>query len=139
MEKIVIVLLIVILLGIYGLKPKKSPINTENGEHMKAKYSKMKAEEAKEIIDAQDIIILDVRTPAEYQEAHIQGALLIPDYDLRASSETKLPDKDAKILIYCRSGSRSRAAAKALINMGYTDVHDFGGLMSWPYDLVQGK
>ena len=138
MEKIVIVLLI-ILLGIYGLKSKKPPISRENGEQMKAKYSKIKAEQAKEIIDSQDVIILDVRTPAEYEEGHIEGALLIPDYDLRASAEGKLPDKDAKILMYCRSGSRSRAAAKALINMGYTDVHDFGGLMSWPYDLVQGK
>lgn len=97
------------------------------------------AEEAKEIIDTEDVIILDVRTPEEYNEERIEGAILIPDYDLKTLAESELPDKDEKILIYCRSGNRSKSAAKTLIDMGYTDVYDFGGIIDWPYDTVKGK
>lgn len=103
------------------------------------KYSKITAEEAKEIIDTEEPKLVDVRTPEEYEEEHIEGALLIPDYEIENLAESKLPDKDEKILVYCRSGSRSKAAAKKLIDMGYTDVHDLGGIMNWTYETVGGE
>ncbi len=103
------------------------------------KYNKITAEEAKEIIDTEEHKLVDVRTPEEYKEEHIEGALLIPDYEIENLAESKLPDKDEKILVYCRSGSRSKSAAKKLIDMGYTDVHDLGGIMNWTYETVGGE
>ena len=101
-------------------------------------YQKIDAEEAKRIIDQEeDIIILDVRTEGEYNQGHIPNSILVPDAYLRDEIEEKIPDKNTKILVYCRSGRRSAASAKLLIEMGYTDVYDFGGIMDWPYDIVK--
>jgi len=134
-------LVAVALLILFGwtVSMRKEKINSENGDYVIGKYNRITAKEAKEIMDTEEVIILDVRTPQEYQEEHIEGALLIPDYDLSSLADSKLPNKDEKILIYCRSGSRSRGAAKVLIDMGYTNVHDFGGIMSWTYDKVKGE
>ena len=79
-------------------------------------------------------IILDVRTAQEFATGRIPGAILIPDYAIRDRARLLLPDKNALILVYCRSGNRSRTAAYELISMGYTNVYDFGGIMSWPYE-----
>ena len=128
MKRVVICFLIVILLS--GCTATK--------EENKIMYNKITAEEAKEIIDTQEVIILDVRTQAEFKEKHIEGALLIPDYELANVAKSKLPDKNKKILVYCRSGNRSKSAARLLIDMGYTDVYDFGGIINWPYETVQG-
>ncbi len=106
-------------------------------EEDKVQYNKITAEEAKKIMDTEEVIILDVRTPEEYKEEHIEGALLIPDYELENSAASELPDKDKKILVYCRSGNRSESAAKVLIEMGYTKVYDFGGIMNWTYGTVK--
>lgn len=104
-----------------------------------AEYRKITAEEAKEIMDSgKDYILLDVRTAEEFAESHIDGAILIPDNELGARAESELPDKNATILIYCRSGNRSASAAKELIRMGYVNVYDFGGIMDWPYETVSG-
>lgn len=100
-------------------------------------YKKISAEEAKNIIDSEDVIILDVRTPEEYNGGHIENAVLLPVTEIPDKAEEILPDKDSKILVYCRSGNRSATAAKDLINMGYTNVYNFGGIMSWPYDIVK--
>jgi rhodanese-related sulfurtransferase len=102
-------------------------------------YRKITPEEAKEMIDAGDVIILDVRTEQEFEEAHIENAILLPDYDIEALAPETLTDKDATILIYCRSGRRSEAAAKELIEMGYTNTYDFGGIIDWPYATVSGE
>jgi rhodanese-related sulfurtransferase len=83
-------------------------------------------------------ILLDVRTPAEFAEKHIPGALLIPNETIGDTPPPELTDLNAEILIYCRSGSRSRQAAEKLIAMGYTAVYDFGGIASWPYETVKG-
>lgn len=141
MKKILIVLLGIVLLGGCSATMEEDKIehNEVTVEEDKIKYSKITAEEAKEIIDTEEVTILDVRRPAEYEEAHIEGALLIPDYELKDLSESKLPDKDEKILVYCRSGNRSESAAKVLIDMGYTNVHDFGGIMDWSYGTVEGE
>ncbi|MCL1807717.1 MAG: rhodanese-like domain-containing protein [Oscillospiraceae bacterium] len=103
-----------------------------------AEYRKCTAEEAKERMDGEPFILLDVRTEVEYVERHIEGAVLIPDTEIAARAETELPDKDALIFIYCRSGRRSESAARAMIGMGYTNVFDIGGILDWPYETVGG-
>lgn len=98
-------------------------------------YVKITPQEAKKIIDSdKDIILLDVRTPEEYNEKHIPGSVLIPVDDIRQKAEGILKDKNAKILIYCRSGRRSAIAAEELAAMGYGNLYDFGGIIDWPYE-----
>lgn len=100
-------------------------------------YTKITAEDAKTRIDSeQEIIILDVRTAEEYNSGHIPNAILIPNETITDEMPELLPDLNAKILIYCRSGNRSAQAAKKLIGIGYTNVYDFGGINEWPYDIV---
>lgn len=95
------------------------------------------AQKAKEIMDGGgSAVIVDVRTREEYDQGHIAGAVLLPDYELGSRAQTELPDKEATILVYCRSGRRSQNAAQKLAAMGYTDVRDFGGVIDWPYELV---
>lgn len=102
-----------------------------------ASYIKISGEEAKKMMDEDDsVIILDVRTEAEYSEGHIEGAILIPNTEIKEKASELLPEKSATILIYCRSGNRSASAASELVDAGYTNVYDFGGIMSWSYDIV---
>lgn len=119
---------------------------TEEGETMEetsidipqAINEKISAKEAKEMMDQDlDVIILDVRTEEEFDDGYIPGAILIPDYELQNKAEAILEDKNATILIYCRTGRRSAAAANKLQDMGYTKLYDFGGIVSWPYTIVQ--
>ncbi len=117
-------------------QPEETGISEEVTLNYKVEYIKITAEEAKEIIDNEDVIILDVRTVQEYEEAHIEGALLIPDYELEELAAEKLPDKEAKILVYCRTGRSSENASRLLIDMGYKDVYDFGGIVDWDYDII---
>lgn len=100
-------------------------------------YQKITAEEAKAIINAEDVIVLDVRTGEEYQAGHIEGSVLLSNTEIKEKAHVVLPDKNAKILIYCRSGNRSAQAAKLLLEMGYTDIYDFGGIIDWPHGIVQ--
>lgn len=103
-------------------------------------YVKISPEEAKERLDSGDpLILLDVRTKEENLEQHIPGSLLIPVDILEAEVLEKLPDKEAEILIYCRSGRRSAIAAETLVDLGYTNVKDFGGIIDWPYETVSGE
>ena len=93
------------------------------------------AEEAKKLMDSESgYVILDVRTEQEYAEGHIPGAILIPDYEISEKAESVLTDKDQLILVYCRSGRRSKNAAEALEEMGYTRIREFGGILDWPYE-----
>lgn len=95
------------------------------------------AKEAKEIMDTQTgYIILDVRSQSEYETGHIPNAMLIPDSEIAIRAEEELPDPDQLILVYCRSGMRSKGAALQLEMMGYTNIRDFGGILSWPYEIV---
>ena len=95
------------------------------------------AKEAKNIMDNEtDFIILDVRTEEEFSEGHIDGAILIPDYEIADKAEKILTDKDQLILVYCRSGRRSKLAADSLVTMGYTNIKEIGGIIDWPYDIV---
>ena len=113
---------------------------TEQEDTMQAEYHKISAEDAKKRMDSgDDIIILDVRTQAEYDESHIPGAILIPNETIGNSKPEQLPDTDQEILVYCRSGNRSAQAAKKLVEAGYTQIYDFGGIIDWPYDTVSGE
>lgn len=101
-------------------------------------YQQISADEAKEMMDTQsDYLILDVREADEYQSGHIPGAVLFPVGSIDASSaEQIIPSKDTLLLVYCRSGNRSKTAASALAELGYTQVYEFGGINDWPYDTV---
>lgn len=95
------------------------------------------AEEAKKIMDTEsEYVVLDVRTEDEFAQGHIPGAILIPDYAIREEAEEALPDKDALILVYCRSGRRSKNAAQILLELDYTNIREFGGILDWPYETV---
>lgn len=101
-------------------------------------YIQISAEQAKTIMDEQeDYILLDVRTEGEFAESYIEGAILIPDTEIKGRAEAELPDKDSLILVYCRSGNRSKRAAEALVDLGYTNVQEFGGISDWPYEIVK--
>lgn len=98
--------------------------------------TKINAKEAKEMMDTQEVIIVDVRTQEEFNESHIENAILITNENIDGEP-TELPDKDAIILVYCRSGNRSAEASAKLANLGYTNVYDFGGIIDWPYAIVK--
>lgn len=103
---------------------------------LKAQYNKISPKEAKERLDREsDIVILDVRTEEEYNEKHIPKAINIPlskVFDI----VKQVYKKDTKIFIYCRSGVRSRVATSQLALMGFSNVFDFGGILSWPYETI---
>ena len=104
---------------------------------MENSYEQITPAEAKEIMDERDgYVILDVRTQEEYDEAHIDGAILIPDYEIADKAESVLKDKDQLLLVYCKSGRRSKLAAEELVKLGYTNVKEFGGILDWPYETV---
>jgi rhodanese-related sulfurtransferase len=101
-------------------------------------YEQISAQQAKELMDTQkDYIIIDARTQEEFDEGHIQGAILIPEYEITNCAEDKLLNKDQLILVYCRSGRRSKIASQALVDLGYTNVKEFGGIIDWPYEIVK--
>ena len=94
------------------------------------------AQQAKEIMDTEaDYIILDTRTQEEYDESHIPGAVLIPYDEILGKAEYVLSDKNQLILVYCRSGRRSKLAAEDLVKLGYTNIKEFGGIIDWPYEV----
>jgi len=102
-----------------------------------AAYRSVTAEEAKQIMDENPaVIVLDVREPSEYDAGHIPNATLLPLGQIAQRAAEVLPDRDAAILVYCRSGRRSRSGAETLIGLGYTNVLDMGGISGWPYDVV---
>lgn len=102
-----------------------------------AEYRRIDAKTAKAMMDKGGVIILDVRTPEEFAAGHVEGAINLPLDRIQRDAATVLDNKDATILLYCRSGSRSRAAGMTLVSMGYTGVYDFGGVITWPYGLVK--
>lgn len=102
-------------------------------------YQQIGAEEAKALMaEEENIIILDVREQDEYDAGHIPGAILLPvgmiDEDTAAGM---IPEKDTVVLVYCRSGNRSKTAASALAELGYTQVYEFGGIKDWPYEIEE--
>ena len=127
MKKLVFLLLAVMLLTACG---------QDKGNDQGAVYMNITAEEAKQIMDSEEgYIILDVRTQEEYDEGHIPGAIVIPHEEIAEKAEEVLTDKDQLILVYCRSGRRSKIAAEALLELGYTNIKEFGGIIDWPYEI----
>ena len=99
-------------------------------------YKKIKPSVAKKLMDSGNAVVVDVRETDEMSEGYIEGSLLVPLSNFEEGAKTKLKDKDATYLIYCRSGRRSAIAANKLIAMGYSDVLDFGGIIDWPFETV---
>ena len=104
--------------------------NTADGS-----YQQITQEEAKEMMDSQEVIILDVREQDEYDSGHIPGAVLLPvgSIDEDTAAEV-IPEMDSTVLVYCRSGNRSKTASSALAELGYTNIYEFGGINTWPYE-----
>lgn len=108
----------------------------ERKSDREAIYRNITAEEAKQIMDTEKgYLILDVRTQEEYDQAHIPGAVLIPHTEIAEQAEGTLTNKDQLLLVYCRSGRRSKLAAKTLVELGYTNILEFGGIIDWTYEV----
>ncbi|MBE6650736.1 MAG: rhodanese-like domain-containing protein [Ruminococcaceae bacterium] len=99
-------------------------------------YINITPDEAKHIMDSgEEYVLLDVREQNEYDEGHIPGAILIPYTEIEEKAESMIPDKNKQILVYCRSGRRSKIASEALLKLGYTDIKEFGGIIDWKYEI----
>lgn len=101
-------------------------------------YRRITGKDARERLSRHGAILLDVRTPGEYRARRIAGSVLIPHTEIHRQAAGQLPRKDAPLIVYCQSGMRSRQAVTQLLAMGYTNVYDLGGIMSWPYETVSG-
>jgi rhodanese-related sulfurtransferase len=100
-------------------------------------YRQITQEEAKQMMDTQQVIILDVREQHEYDAGHIENALLLPVGSINAESAAAvIPKKDSAVLVYCRSGNRSKTASAKLAELGYTQVYEFGGINTWQHTIV---
>ena len=131
--KKMLLLVLAAVLAISAVCFAQSPANAEG-------YQKITPQQARARMAEPGVIVLDVRMQQEYDAGHIANAVLLPLPLIEAGDAAvakALPDKDAEILVYCRSGRRSAIAANALINMGYTNVLDFGGINDWPYEVVK--
>ena len=125
--RLVLLMLTISLFGLVGC-----------GGNSANSYQQITPQEAKNIMDTEsDYIIIDARTEEEFATGHIEGAILIPEYEIADRAEAELPDKDALILVYCRSGRRSKIASEELVKLGYTNVREFGGIIDWPYEIVK--
>ena len=134
----------VLLVSFGGCKAKEeAPLSTEapttkTTEMINMTYEQISQDEAKRIMDTEsDYIIIDARTQEEYDEGHIENAILIPEYEIQEKAPELIPDKNALILVYCRSGRRSKIASEALVQLGYTNVKEFGGIIDWEYEIVK--
>ena len=134
MKRIMLVFLAAILCVVTGCSV--SGQNTGGNDTAKS-YTQISREEAKEMMAKDDgHIVVDVRRQDEYDAGHIPGAILIPNESIGTEQPEELPDLDQIILIYCRSGNRSKQAAQKLCNMGYTNIYEFGGINTWTGEIV---
>jgi len=145
MKKILAILMLTVTLTACGMEEaaedsmilNETMETTETTEDVLVPYEQITAEDAKKLMDTEsDYSIVDARTEEEFAEGHIPGAILIPEYEITDRAQSELPDKDQLILVYCRSGRRSKIASQALADLGYTNVKEFGGIIDWPYDVV---
>ena len=127
-----LIIMLLISLSLFGM-------TACDGDNKKdSTYEQITAEQAKTIMDTEkDYVIIDARTEEEFAEGHIENAILIPEYEIKDRAEKELPDKEQLILVYCRSGRRSKIASDELVKLGYTNVKEFGGIIDWPYDIVK--
>ena len=131
MQRFILILAVILALIISGCSaPNRTP------EQPKAEYVRITPQEAQDMM-SEDVIILDVRTPQEFDEVHIINAVLLPLSEIREKAGTVITDKSQTILVYCRTGRRSETAAKELIELGYMNVFDFGGIVDWTGDVLR--
>jgi len=129
MKKIMLIMLIITSLFLIAC--------SNNDQNTEGKVLMISPEEAKENLDSNsDIILLDVRTQTEYDSGHIAEAVLLPLDDISEKASEVIPDQEKIYYVYCRSGNRSAAAAQLLVDMGYENIYDLGGIIDWPYDTV---
>ena len=127
-----LIIMLLISLSLFGMTA------CDGGNEKSSTYEQITAEQAKTIMDTeQDYIIIDARTDEEFAEGHIENAILIPEYEIKDRAEKELPDKEQLILVYCRSGRRSKIASEELVKLGYTNVKEFGGIIDWPYEVIK--
>ena len=101
-------------------------------------YQQITQEEAKDMMDTQEVIVLDVREQDEFDSGHIPGAVLLPVGTIAEDTAAAvIDDPDTVVLVYCRSGNRSKTASQALADLGYTNVYEFGGINDWPYEIEE--
>ena len=127
-----LIIMLLISLSLFGMTA------CDGGNEKSSTYEQITAEQAKTIMDTEkDYVIIDARTEEEFAEGHIENAILIPEYEIKDRAEKELPDKEQLILVYCRSGRRSKIASEELVKLGYTNVKEFGGIIDWPYETVK--
>ena len=137
-KKIILLALAIITVATVfaGCTQKTNTEQTEATQVNIGTYYQIPQDEAKRIMyEESDYIIVDAREQSEYDEGHIKGAIVIPYTEIEQKAEEMLPDKEQLILVYCRSGRRSKIAAQSLANMGYTNVKEFGGIIDWQYGI----
>lgn len=101
-------------------------------------YMNISQKKAKEMMEnLEEFVLLDARTEEEFSEGHIPGAIVIPHDEIFERAEAEIPEKDIPVFVYCRSGRRSKIAAEALVSLGYSEVYEFGGINTWPYEIEQ--
>ena len=124
MKRILLIILVIMLL-LVGCGESEE-VNT---------YQQITQEEAKKMMDTMDVIILDVREQDEFDSGHILNAVLLPVGTITEETAADvIPAKDSIVLVYCRSGNRSKTASDALVKLGYTNVYEFGGIITWQYE-----
>jgi rhodanese-related sulfurtransferase len=127
-----LIIMLLISLSLFGMTA------CDGGNEKSSTYEQITAEQAKTIMDTEkDYVIIDARTEEEFAEGHIENAILIPEYEIKVRAEKELPDKEQLILVYCRSGRRSKIASEELVKLDYTNVKEFGGIIDWPYEVVK--
>lgn len=133
-----LIMSLVVILMVVGCT--KQEITTTPQQEKQTTFITISSEEAQERFEKEsDYIILDVRTIQEYEEGHLPNALNIPNETISESIKEQLPDLNQTIYIYCRSGNRSKQAANKLVQIGYQNVIDFGGIQTWKGEIVEGK
>ena len=133
MQRMIPMFLIVALLLTGCTTPAPKPVSEANT------YRQITMQEAIALMEKEEnYIILDVRTHEEFAAGHIPGAIVIPNETIGTEEIAQLPDKDQLIMVYCRSGNRSKQASDKLVKLGYTNIVEFGGINSWPGETVSG-
>jgi len=136
MKKIIIVPFLVMLIAFTGCQSAEKKVDPE----IKGVVNKISAEDAKKKMDEdKSIILVDVRTKEEFNEAHIENAVLLTLDTINAMAPSLIPDKNATYYVYCKSGNRSAIAATELVIMGYMNIYDMGGIADWPYETIKGN
>lgn len=132
-KHIVMTFLLCVLLAFSACSAQDDSQDDPEALQEEGPYYKITPEEAKQMMEQGDVTVVDVRRAEEYAEEHIPSAILVPNETIENDAQELLPDKDAVLLVYCRTGIRSKQAAEKLVELGYNHVYDFGGIVDWPY------